>query len=332
MKKAVIFLSIIVVVETLGLLFYVKQFYDNTHEIEKLKDEKVICKDKKEENQNNTNIIENKKTEPKEEKLTLGNYEIKIIEENWSNNESEVITRTGTITNKITNEEWEIQGMDANGDVFAVNVNGGKLGIYNKKEGYIIEPKYNDVSCYQHSGEDYYTCDSYTTIIYETKLLSLKTGKIILNTDEINEIGPDRFIAKKSNKRMIYTSEAKELLRKDYIGYIPEMSAYITFDNNKLQMYTNELKTTTLSMSVDEAHLIFTNNRNMWSSEDLILKVNLQNNSHFKYEGNKYTGEKEVLVIDPCSDENRKVYVINNNKLVKLDNITEFTSEDVACN
>ena len=332
MKKSVIFLSILVVVESLGLAFYIKQFNDNTHEIERLKDEKIVCNNEKQENiNNNTNTIENKDNQPKEEKLTLGNYEIKIVEEKWSNGELNGVTRTGTIINNVTKEKWDIQGMD-DGNIFAVNVDGGKMGIYNKKEGYIIEPKYDDVSCYQHSGEDYETCMSYTTIIDGTKLMSLKTGKIILNTDEINEVSQDRFIAKKSNKKMLYTSEAKELLRKDYIGYIPEMGAYITFDNNKLQMYTKDLKSTTLSMSINEAHTVFTNNRNMWASGDLILKVNLQDNLHFKYEGSKYTGEKEVLVTDPCDEETRKIYVIDNNKLVKLDNITEFTSEDAACN
>ena len=315
MKKAVIFLSIIVVIETCGLLFYIKQYYDKDKCIIEYVDNKTNNKEEQKDVNN-----EDPKEEKKEEKLTLGNYEIKIIEEKF-----------GTITNTITSEEWNIQGMD-DGNVFAINVDGGKMGIYNKKEGYIIEPKYEDVSCYQHSGEDYETCMTYTTIIDENKLFSLKTGKIILNTDEINEVGEDRFIAKKSNKRMLYTSEAKELLRKDYIGYVPEMSIYITFDNNKLQVYTKDLKSTTLSMSTDEAHVVYTNNRNMWSSGDLLLKVNLQDNSHFKYEGTKYTGEKEVIVMDPCSDENRKIYVINNNKLVELDNITEFTSEDAACN
>ena len=352
MKKVIIFLSLIIVIETLGLIFYICKYNSNMKEIEKNKEEieekiKEIeklknqnngtktydnvlnkycpkCKQITNKEENNQTISQDEETNEKVKNLTLGDYKIEIKEETWD----DYTERTGTIENTKTNKKWDLLGMDNEGNIFAVNVNNSKLGILNIKEGYVIEPKYDDVSCYYHSDESFYVCDnSYTTIVVEDKLMSLKTGKIIVEADEINEVN-NNFIAKKDNKKILYTSDGKKLLEKDYIGYISVKNendkfddiGYITFENNDMKAYSDDLKEMNLKIDKDKIYYVTDENR-VWTSEDIIVNVDIKNNDYFKYNGNEYKGNQYMFIENPCYGP-LTIYVIDNNKLVKLNNVT----------
>lgn len=189
----------------------------------------------------------------------------------------------------------------------------GYNGIYNKKEGYVIEPYYQDVSCSFHTDESYRPCRySYTTLIDSKNLLSLKTGKILVETDGMNEISNGNFIGISDNKNIVYNSEGKELLKADYIGYSSKVG-YITIIKNELKVYDENFKEKELN---DLNEIILENAINIWSSSDLIANIDIKNNDYFKYNG-ELSGIKKIL-LSPCNEE-APIYLIENNKLTKLD-------------
>ena len=194
----------------------------------------------------------------------------------------------------------------------------GYNGIYNKKEGYIIEPYYNDVSCYFHTDESYRVCEnSYTTLIDLKNLLSLKTGEILVETDGMNEISNGNFIGIKNGKNIVYSSEGKELLKADYIGYNNKVG-YITIENNELKVYNEKFKSKTLD-NLNEINL--ENAYNNWIiNNNMIVDVDIKNNEYFEYKG-ELSGTKKVLIF-PCTDK-QPTYIIEGNKITKLDNITK---------
>lgn len=194
----------------------------------------------------------------------------------------------------------------------------GYNGIYNKKEGYIIEPYYNDVSCYFHTDESYRVCEnSYTTLIDLKNLLSLKTGEILVETDGMNEISNGNFIGIKNGKNIVYSSEGKELLKADYIGYNNKVG-YITIENNELKVYNEKFKSKALD-NLNEINL--ENAYNNWIiNNNMIVDVDIKNNEYFEYKG-ELSGTKKVLIF-PCTDK-QPTYIIEGNKITKLDNITK---------
>ena len=194
----------------------------------------------------------------------------------------------------------------------------GYNGIYNKKEGYIIEPYYNDVSCYFHTDESYRVCEnSYTTLIDLKNLLSLKTGEILVETDGMNEISNGNFIGIKNGKNIVYSSEGKELLKADYIGYNNKVG-YITIENNELKVYDEKFKSKALD-NLNEINL--ENAYNNWIiNNNMIVDVDIKNNEYFEYKG-ELSGTKKVLIF-PCTDK-QPTYIIEGNKITKLDNITK---------
>ena len=371
MKKVIIFLSTIIVIESLGLFYYIKKYSDNTNKIKKLETEiKEILIDNETKEKNKQAYInkyvtpkreenkleENNQDEPNEDKeddegeceynyykpeikitnYAFGDYKIEVQQELDKNCQPSLYYRTGTITNIKTNKTWDILGMENDENIYIVGNNtiqytADKMGVLNLKEKYVIEPKYEDVSCEWHSDDSYCTCySSYTTIVDNSKLLSLKTGKILVEADAINEIYTGNFIAKKGNKRILYTSEGKELLKKDYIGYITysvydgldvetTITGYLTFDNNIVKIYSDDLKEIELNLDKDKRYDV-SDERMIWTSEDAIMNIDIKNNKYFKYTGSEYTGYQYIFVEDPCYGDS-SVYVIDNNKLVKLNNI-----------
>lgn len=245
------------------------------------------------------------------EKKSLNNYEIKS-DEIINKNNSDVYD---IYMNYLDPEDdsKEIR------DIYVIQYDNnddpsrGYNGIYNKKEGYIIEPYYSDVSCSYHSDESYRICkNSYTTLIDLKNLLSLKTGGILVETDGMNEISNGNFIGIKGKKHILYTSEGKELLKSDYIGYNKNIG-YITINNDEITCYDEKLNKKELP-DLDEIDL--ENAYNDWSSNNLIVKVDVKNNDYFKYTGS-LTGNAKVFIFT-CRDD-KDIYKVENNKLVKLD-------------
>jgi len=324
MKKVLIGIAIIlgiVCTITLGLLACYTITNNNAKDKkEELNNEKEI---KENEENNGKEIKEDNEPSEEIETLTLGDYEITVEEEKYSDGS----IKYGTIINTKTKEKWDIQSFSNDDSIFVIFGSRGR-GIYNKKEGYIIKPKYNDVSCFFHSDESYYVCvNSYTTIVDGSKLMSLKTGKTLVEVDEISEINTN-FIAKKDNKRILYTSDGKELLKKDYIGHLYDNETdktndlgYITFENNVMKVYSDNMNEIKLNLDKDKKYSVSDESR-MWTSEDILVNVDLQNNEYFTYTGKEYTGYQYTFIENPCYGGPLSIYVIDNNKLVKLNKAT----------
>ena len=259
--------------------------------------------------------------------------DINIYDELKPNSLDNYTIKGKKIINKKTNKEYEIYMgfIDASGeesDYLYVIYNGNLRGIYNKKEGYIIEPLYENVSCEQHSDEAYNICEkSYTTLIDGSKLLSLKTGEILVNTSRINEISNGNFIALVDDKDAVYTSEGKKLFEASYIGYEKSIG-YITIENDKFTVYDEKFNKISLPIIEDEKR-IKTNNYNMWIPGDLLIKVNVNNNEYFEYNDDKYTGVQTVFIKAECQ-ETDSIYVIEDNKLIKL-NKTKVKEDSNIC-
>ena len=237
------------------------------------------------------------------------------------------------IINKVTNDEYKIYMgfIDSTGEesdyLFVLELDNLR-GIYNKKEGYIIEPNYTDISCVDHSDEAYTICEkSYTTLIDGSKLISLKNGNVIIDSDRINELSNGNFIAKKDDKDTVYTSEGQKLLEASYIGYSKNIG-YITIEDSKYTIYNEKFEKISLPSITDEVR-IATDNYNMWIPGDLLLNVDLKDNDYFEYNDDKYTGEKTVFIKVECN-ESDSIYLIEGNKLVKL-NKTKIKEDSNTC-
>ena len=280
------------------------------------------------------NNAKDKKEELNNEKvITLGDYEI-IIEEEIRKDGS--IYRSGTIKNTKTDKQWDMQAMQNDNQIFAVNpaLNPG-MGLYNEREGYVIEPAYNKISCYFHNtGEDYFICDDYTIFAQSenvTKLLDLKTGKVIVEAESISVL-KDGYILVLNGKHIYKSKDGKELLKADYIGY-NENIGFITFENNKLQVYDNKLNKISMP-NIDKYNGITVPNQD--NDHDLLLKININSNNYFEYSGTKYKGEKIILIKVASRNEElelkNSVYIIDNGELKILDKVKNVLEKcnDVA--
>lgn len=281
----------------------------------------------------NNNAKDKKEKLNNEKVITLGDYEI-IIEEEIRKDGS--IYRSGTIKNTKTDKQWDMQAMQNDNQIFAVNpaLNPG-MGLYNEREGYVIEPAYNKISCYFHNtGEDYYICDDYTIFAQSenvTKLLDLKTGKVIVEAESISVL-KDGYILVLNGKHIYKSKDGKELLKADYIGY-NENIGFITFENNKLQVYDNKLNKISMP-NIDKYNEITVPNQD--NDHDLLLKININSNNYFEYSGTKYKGEKIILIKVASRNEElelkNSVYIIDNGELKILDKVKNVLEKcnDVA--
>lgn len=246
--------------------------------------------------------------------------------ENYTINDKKII-------NKKTNEEYDIymgfiDSTNEESNYLYVISKDNLKGIYNKKEGYIIEPMYTDVSCVDHSLEAFNICEkSYTTLIDGSKLISLRTGEIIVDASRMNELSNGNFIAKIDNKDAVYTSEGNKLFESGYIGYEKSIG-YIAIDNAKYTIYNEKFEKTTLP-SIEEEKRIKTYDYNMWIPGDLLLKVNVKDNEYFEYNDDKYEGEQIIFIKVECGEDD-SIYVFENNKLDKLEK-TKIKEDSNTC-
>ena len=192
------------------------------------------------------------------------------------------------------------------------------LGIVNEKAGYVIEPHYDDISCDYHSDDSYKLCDgSDTTLLNGSRLISIATGELIYDSDMMQSLDNDHFIARKNNQNVLIDSTGKELLKATYIGYNGSFG-YMTISDNNVKFYNTKMKEIKTPVIKEETYLK-NDDYVFWSTGQMLVNVDVKNNKYFIYSGNEYSGTKLALISD-CSITS-PVYIIENNKLFELDNV-----------
>ncbi len=258
------------------------------------------------------------KIEPK----PLNNYEIDFENKTIINKNNN--TKYEINMNFIDENEQEIDGIYEISLVDDINYGSGIL-VY-AKYGYIIEPNYDDVSCYGHTDESYRLCKGNNqTLINSSRLINITTGKLIYESTRMNEISLGKFVARKDNKDVLINNEGKELLKADYIGY-NEKIGYVVIDNKNVKFYDESLKEKD-SIQIDEEIFLKGDNNSFWVMRELLINVDIKNNPYFIYNGEEYSGKKLVLI--STIDVESPIYIIENNKLVELDGTLSKVSDKI---
>ena len=239
---------------------------------------------------------------------TIGKYNIYIKEEAFSDN---TFYRTGIIIDTKANKVWDLLGMDEDGNVFAINVenyfDGSGLGILNIKEKVVIEPKYNDVSCYFHTGEDYYVCGDGITTIADDKLISLKTGKVIIEMDSMSEIKTGLFIGYRDNRYMVFDNTGKimkEFTINSEVYCEPEFGFISIKEDGIVELFDTNYKAVSLTDSIIDKLIEL----------KILYKADINSNEYFNYTGTDIQGE-QIMYIN-CD----AIYALIDKKFEKLNN------------